>query len=179
MVEAARALLAMRSLWLDGRIDIATLGPTDVGEREIFRVMADVYSAWLSTAAHAWRGYEVLGRGTLVLVSETRLLNYYQVAPNWLPTWLPSQTVHYCASYDPRTELVMAIYGFPHAGAPETTAALWIRPPDTWITPAESWQQLDQGTKDLINTALYDTIEASLSHLQDERQQKGLDPHSV
>jgi hypothetical protein len=133
--EAARLYLVVRRLWLDGRMDISTSGTIDVDERAVFVVMTDLYRAWPRTAAHAWRGYEMRGRGALLLTSQTRLLNFYRVAPDRVPSWLPVQTVNYCASYDPRTEVVLTMYGFPHAGAPETAASLWIRPPDTWTAP--------------------------------------------
>jgi hypothetical protein len=141
-------------LWDAGRIDIAILGPVAIVESNVLAVLTDLYGECLSTAAHAWRGYEMHGRGFLLLDSRTHVLNYYSLTPERVPAWLPSQTANYCASYDPRTELVIAIYGFPHYGAPNTTASLWMHPHDILVTPPAAWRQLDQSMQDVIDAAV-------------------------
>jgi hypothetical protein len=126
--------------------------------------MTDLVGEWQRTAAHAWRSYEMRGRGSLLLNNRPLPLNSHHLPPRGLnsfrlgresaPPWLPSQMADYCARYDPRTELVIAIYGFPDVGAPETSACLWIRPPERWTTPPAAWRQLDHAAQDLIDTAL-------------------------
>jgi hypothetical protein len=142
VAAAASRYATMRGLWLNGRIDLAILGPTN--EAEVFVFMPDLYDAWLRVAAQAWRGYETHGRGFLLFNTGTRQLNYYTLEPGPVPAWLPGEIAHYCASYDPRTELVLALYGITEAGVPDASAALWVRPPDTWITPPAASRQWEQ-----------------------------------
>lgn len=142
ITEAATHMLAVRRLWLNGQLDLALRGRIDDGN--VFVEMADVHGTWVRVAAQAWRGYETNGRGFLLLNSATRQLNYYTLEAGAAPPWLPAEIAHYCASYDPRTDLVIAIYGFADAGDPEASAALWMRPPDTWVAPPAAWQQWQQ-----------------------------------
>jgi hypothetical protein len=147
----------VRDLWLSGHMDISTTGPVAVAEDDVLTVVTDMAREWLPFAALAWRGYEMYGRGILLLNNHKHGGNYYPLTPEQVPPWLPSQVVQYCANYDPRTEIVLAIYGFPEFSAPETCASLWIRPGDTWTTPPEAWRQVDYVEQGRIDTVLRST----------------------
>ena len=137
MDEAIEHYQTINSWRRNGRLALAILGRIE--EKYVEVNMTDVLANWQYVAAQAWRGYEQQGRGFLFLDGYARELSYF--TPESVPARLPGEIAAYCASYHPRTDLVMAIHGFPETDDPESSACFWLRPTDTWTTPPVAWRQ--------------------------------------
>jgi hypothetical protein len=153
-IPAHRRARQRRTLWRHSdRIDIDMEVFGAIPEDQILATMDDVYRDWPRVAAHAQRGYELLGRGFWWLDETSRATSYRPVATAVALEELQIHLVSSCAHYDPRTEIVVFVFNFARFGDPKADVSLRIRPPKTWVTPVQAWRQLDHAMQSRIDAS--------------------------